>query len=113
MSIYGDVVDTLRAALPPEPGLRDFVRFATLAPNSHNTQPWKFRLGDDTIDVIPDFSRRTPVVDPDDHHLYVTLGCAGARVHRCRQQRTDRRSGLRPRAERVDTLQRFDLARHG
>ena len=76
MSTYDDAVNALRAALPPEPGLRDFVRFATLAPNSHNTQPWKFRLGDDTVDVIPDFSRRTPVVDPDDHHLYVTLGCA-------------------------------------
>lgn len=76
MSTYDDVVKWLHEALPPEPGLRDFVRFATLAPNSHNTQPWKFRLGDDAIDVIPDFSRRTPVVDPDDHHLYVTLGCA-------------------------------------
>jgi hypothetical protein len=76
MSTYDDAVNALRAALPPEPGLRDFVRFATLAPNSHKTQPWKFRLGDDTVDVIPDFSQRTPVVDPDDHHLYVTLGCA-------------------------------------
>ena len=66
----------MRTALPPEPGLRDLVRFATLAPNAHNTQPWMFRLGTDTIDVLPDFARRTPVVDPDDHHLYLTLGCA-------------------------------------
>jgi hypothetical protein len=28
------------------------------------------------VDILPDFSRRTPVVDPDDHHLYVSLGCA-------------------------------------
>lgn len=26
--------------------------------------------------IQPDLSRRTPVVDPDDHHLYVSLGCA-------------------------------------
>lgn len=26
--------------------------------------------------VVPDFSRRCPRVDPDDHHLYATLGCA-------------------------------------
>jgi hypothetical protein len=26
--------------------------------------------------LTPDFSRRTPVVDPDDHHLFVSLGCA-------------------------------------
>jgi hypothetical protein len=76
MSAYDDAVSAMRAALPPEPGLRDLVRFATLAPNAHNTQPWMFRLGTDTIDVLPDFARRTPVVDPDDHHLYLTLGCA-------------------------------------
>lgn len=26
--------------------------------------------------ILPDLSRRTPVVDPDDHHLFVSLGCA-------------------------------------
>jgi nitroreductase len=52
------------------------VRYATLAPNGHNTQPWRFRLGEGRIDILPDFSRRTPVVDPDDHHLFVSLGGA-------------------------------------
>lgn len=56
--------------------MRELVRYATLAPNSHNTQPWKFRIDTDRIDVLPDFSRRCPAVDPDDHHLFVTLGCA-------------------------------------
>ena len=55
---------------------RELVRYATLAPSSHNTQCWKFRLGDQAIDVLPDFARRCPAVDPDDHHLYVSLGCA-------------------------------------
>jgi len=55
---------------------RDLVRYATLAANSHNTQPWKFRIGKDAIDILPDVRRRTPVVDPDDHHLFCTLGCA-------------------------------------
>jgi len=55
---------------------REFVRYATLAPNSHNTQPWKFRLRADGIDILPDLARRTPVVDPDDHHLWASLGCA-------------------------------------
>lgn len=56
--------------------LRDLVRYATLAPSSHNTQCWKFKLGDDSIAIIPDYSRRCPAVDPDDHHLFVSLGCA-------------------------------------
>lgn len=56
--------------------LKELVRYATLAPSSHNTQCWKFRLEDHTISILPDLSRRCPVVDPDDHHLYVSLGCA-------------------------------------
>jgi hypothetical protein len=28
------------------------------------------------IPICPDLSRRTPVVDPDEHHLWVSLGCA-------------------------------------
>lgn len=80
MSRYDDAVSAMRAGLPPRPELRDYVRFGTLASNSHNTQPWKFRLGADTIDILPDFSRRTPIVDPDDHHLYVTLGCAAQNI---------------------------------
>lgn len=76
MDRYAQAARSVRESLPAEPDLRDFVRFATLAANSHNTQPWKFRTAENTVDILPDFARRTPVVDPDDHHLYVTLGCA-------------------------------------
>ncbi len=55
---------------------RELVRYATLAPSSHNTQCWKFRLTQNSIEILPDLSRRCPVVDPDDHHLFVSLGCA-------------------------------------
>ena len=55
---------------------QELVRYATLAPSSHNTQCWKFRMEDNAITILPDLARRTPAVDPDDHHLYVSLGCA-------------------------------------
>ncbi len=55
---------------------RELVRYATLAPSSHNTQCWKFRLQPQAITILPDLSRRCPAVDPDDHHLFVSLGCA-------------------------------------
>jgi hypothetical protein len=56
----------------------ELVRLATLAPSSHNTQCWKFALGSNgrAITVLPDLARRCPAVDPDDHHLFVSLGCA-------------------------------------
>jgi hypothetical protein len=56
--------------------LRELVRYATLAPSSHNTQCWKFHLEERSILISPDLSRRCPAVDPDDHHLFVSIGCA-------------------------------------
>lgn len=52
------------------------VRYATLAASSHNTQPWRFHGEADAIVIQPDLARRCHAVDPDDHHLYASLGCA-------------------------------------
>jgi hypothetical protein len=63
----------------PSNAARDYVslvRYATLAASSHNTQPWKFKPEPGRIVILPDLSRRCPAVDPDDHHLYGSLGCA-------------------------------------
>lgn len=49
---------------------------ATLAPSGHNTQPWKFSVDENIIRIYPDFQRSLPVVDPDNHALYISLGCA-------------------------------------
>ncbi|MCP9443502.1 MAG: hypothetical protein NNA20_13060, partial [Nitrospira sp.] len=51
-----------------------------MAASSHNTQPWRFEIGGNLIRIHPDFTRRCPMVDPDDHHLYVSLGCAAANM---------------------------------
>jgi hypothetical protein len=60
--------------------LQKLLHYAILAPSSHNTQCWKFstRSNDNgaSISIRPDLSRRLSIVDPDDHHLYVSLGCA-------------------------------------
>jgi hypothetical protein len=60
--------------------MNELVRYATLAPSSHNTQCWKFQVQEPgptrSITIEPDLTRRTPAVDPDDHHLFVSLGCA-------------------------------------
>ena len=73
---YDEAVKTSRAPLRSAPRDRELVRFATLAANSHNTQPWMFSAGGNEIAIAPDFKRRCPAVDPDDHHLYISLGCA-------------------------------------
>jgi len=76
MEDYNASVATTRAQLSQSPEMRDFIRYATLAANSHNTQPWRFRIRDGNIKILPDFSLRIPVVDPDDHHIFASLGCA-------------------------------------
>lgn len=63
---------TATAASP----LRTLIRYATLAASGHNTQPWKFAIHDDMIEIHPDYSRRLPAVDPHDRELWISLGCA-------------------------------------
>lgn len=52
------------------------IRYAVLAPSSHNTQPWKFRVSDDGIAVYADYGRRLPVVDPGNRELIMSVGAA-------------------------------------
>ena len=49
---------------------------AVKAPSGHNTQPWTFRIKETGIDILPDFTKTLPVVDPDNRELFVSLGCA-------------------------------------
>lgn len=52
------------------------VRYAVLAPSSHNTQPWKIRLSNEGIAVYADYCRRLPVVDPGNRELIMSVGAA-------------------------------------
>lgn len=52
------------------------LRYAILAPSSHNTQPWKFSLSDDGIAVYADYTRRLPVADPGNRELIMGVGAA-------------------------------------
>ena len=73
--------------------IREILRYTIKAPSSHNTQCWRFRIdrkyndnnkkmnpnshsATPAVTILPDFDRACPVVDPDNHHLYATLGCA-------------------------------------
>lgn len=59
-----------------EPKIKKILESAIKAPSGHNTQPWKFRVDGHKIEILPDYSRQLPVVDPDDHALFISLGCA-------------------------------------
>lgn len=54
----------------------EIVRLASKAPSGHNTQPWRFRISDDEITILPNYKVTLPVVDPDNRELFISLGCA-------------------------------------
>ena len=56
--------------------LRFSLRYAVLAPSSHNTQPWHFILDGDCVTLCADRLRALPVVDPFDRELIISCGAA-------------------------------------
>src|SRR5581483_508153 len=52
------------------------VERALQAPSVHNTQPWRWRIGDDTIDLLADRTRHLPSTDPDGRDLVISCGAA-------------------------------------
>ena len=52
------------------------VHAAVLAANAHDTQPWKFRLGADRIDIYADTDRHLGAMDPFRREMHLSLGCA-------------------------------------
>lgn len=52
------------------------LRYAVLAPSSHNTQPWRFEVDGTTVCVFADPSGWLDVADPDRREWYLSVGCA-------------------------------------
>jgi hypothetical protein len=77
-------VPNLRAAYEPWRSWRadgiqspmTIVHAAILAANAHDTQPWRFQIGSDRIDVYADAERHLGAMDPFRREMHLSLGCA-------------------------------------
>ena len=59
-----------------EDKLKFLLRYAILAPSSHNSQPWKFSIRGNEIQVFADKTRWLKIADSDQRELNISVGCA-------------------------------------
>ncbi|MDN7653200.1 nitroreductase family protein [Burkholderia multivorans] len=69
-------VTPLAASAHPDRRLKSLLRYAALAPSSHNSQPWRFIIDGNTIALCADRARALPVIDPFDRELIISCGAA-------------------------------------
>lgn len=55
--------------------VRELLEVARHAPSVHNTQPWTFRLQDNTLEFLVEPSRMLHAGDPTTRQLWISLGC--------------------------------------
>ncbi len=104
----GSAWDIREEDFPESRSMRDqlmfCLRYAVLAPSTHNAQPWKFQVGASHVDVYADRQRALPVVDPQDRELTISVGCA---IHHL--QAAMRRFGIKPATAMLPSATNADL----
>jgi nitroreductase len=66
----------MRHALPDDETVRSVIALALRAPSIHNSQPWRWTIGDNSVHLFADPYRHLPITDPDGRDLLVSCGAA-------------------------------------
>lgn len=62
--------------------INQMLYYASLAGNSHNTQPWLVKTeGDSIIEIYADISRKLQITDPETRGLFISLGAFIENLH--------------------------------
>lgn len=87
------------------------VNYATLAPSVYNSQPWRFRVTDQAVELYADRRRGLPVADAGDRQLTVFCGTAlyFLRTAMCNFGLKDKTELLPEGPENVDLLARVSI----
>jgi nitroreductase len=64
------------ADFPDAETMRAVLTLATRAPSVHNSQPWHWRVGPNSLNLYADASRHLPRTDPDRRDMLISCGAA-------------------------------------
>jgi len=74
------VVTLLNQTMKLKNQIKSLLKYVLLAPSGYNSQPWKFKLGDDSLEILPDYDRARINTDPDYREFFMSLGAAAANL---------------------------------
>jgi nitroreductase len=66
----------MNAHFPDAGTVRTVLTMASRAPSVHNSQPWRWRVGDASLHLYSDASRHLPSTDPDGRDMILSCGAA-------------------------------------
>ncbi|WP_326545495.1 NAD(P)H nitroreductase [Mycolicibacterium sp. ND9-15] len=69
-----DTTETSADDFPDAETIRTALSLATRAPSVHNSQPWHWKVGEESIHLYADLSRHLPSIDADQRDLMVSCG---------------------------------------
>jgi nitroreductase len=75
-SLWDIQESAFRAAHTPAERLYFLLNYAVLAPSVHNTQPWRFQITDNVVDLYADRTRTLEATDPSGRERTISCGAA-------------------------------------
>jgi len=70
------MIASINTVKSQNPDFLKIIEYGIKAPSGHNTQPWKFKIKENGIEIHPNLDKTLPVVDGNHRELYISLGCA-------------------------------------
>ncbi|HVK21651.1 MAG TPA: NAD(P)H nitroreductase [Actinokineospora sp.] len=66
----------MSAGKPDNATVRNAIALAARAPSVHNTQPWRWLIGTESVHLMADWNRHLHATDPDGRDLVISCGAA-------------------------------------
>lgn len=63
-----------------EEQIKFLLNYAILAPSTYNTQPWRFKIVGNNLEVSPNWDYQLSQADPEAKNSFISLGCATANI---------------------------------